>query len=285
MSILKIAIQKSGRLYEESLQLLKDSGISVYNGNDQLKVTASNFPLEVYFLRNSDIPQYLIDGVVDIAIVGDNLLVEKGQGIQVAEKLGFSKCKVSVAVPKAFDYKSLNDLNGLRVATSYPKTVIDFFSSKGMTVDIHQISGSVEIAPNIGLSDAIVDIVSSGSTLFKNGLKEVEVILKSEAVLAVSPQISEDSKAILSKLQFRIQSVLRSKKSKYILMNVPNDKINEISNILPVLKSPTVMPLAEEGWSSVHSVIDEDTFWDVIDQLKEAGAEGILVCPIEKMVL
>ena len=285
MSILKIAIQKSGRLYEESLQLLKDSGISVYNGNDQLKVTASNFPLEVYFLRDSDIPQYLIDGVVDIAIVGDNLLVEKGQGIQVAEKLGFSKCKVSIAVPKAFDYKSLNDLNGLRVATSYPKTVIDFFSSKGMTVDIHQISGSVEIAPNIGLSDAIVDIVSSGSTLFKNGLKEVEVILKSEAVLAVSPQISEDSKAILSKLQFRIQSVLRSKKSKYILMNVPNDKIDEISNILPVLKGPTVMPLAEEGWSSVHSVIDEDTFWDVIDQLKEAGAEGILVCPIEKMVL
>lgn len=285
MSILKIAIQKSGRLYEESLQLLKDSGISVYNGNDQLKVTASNFPLEVYFLRNSDIPQYLIDGVVDIAIVGDNLLVEKGQGIQVAEKLGFSKCKVSVAVPKAFKYKSLNDLNGLRVATSYPKTVLDFFSSKGLTVDIHQISGSVEIAPNIGLSDAIVDIVSSGSTLFKNGLKEVEVILKSEAVLAVSPQISIESKAILSKLQFRIQSVLRSKKSKYILMNVPNDKINEISNILPVLKSPTVMPLAEEGWSSVHSVIDEDTFWDVIDQLKEAGAEGILVCPIEKMVL
>lgn len=285
MSILKIAIQKSGRLYEESLQLLKDSGISVYNGNDQLKVTASNFPLEVYFLRNSDIPQYLIDGVVNIAIVGDNLLVEKGQGIQVAEKLGFSKCKVSVAVPKAFDYNSLNDLNGLRIATSYPKTVIDFFSSKGITVDIHQISGSVEIAPNIGLSDAIVDIVSSGSTLFKNGLKEVEVILKSEAVLAVSPQITDESKALLSKLQFRIQSVLRSKKSKYILMNVPNDKINEISNILPVLKSPTVMPLAEEGWSSVHSVIDEDTFWDVIDQLKEAGAEGILVCPIEKMVL
>ena len=203
----------------------------------------------------------------------------------VAEKLGFSKCKVSVAVPKAFEYKSLNDLNGLRIATSYPKTVIDFFSSKGITVDIHQISGSVEIAPNIGLSDAIVDIVSSGSTLFKNGLKEVEVILKSEAVLAVSPQISSESKALLSKLQFRIQSVLRSKKSKYILMNVPNDKINKISNILPVLKSPTVMPLAEEGWSSVHSVIDEDTFWDVIDQLKEAGAEGILVCPIEKMVL
>lgn len=285
MNTLKIAIQKSGRLHDESIQILKDCGISVCNGNDQLKVTASNFPLEVYYLRNSDIPQYLIDGVVDIAIVGDNLLVEKGQNIQIAEKLGFSKCKVSVAVPKNFNYNSIQDLNGLRVATSYPKTVVDYFSSKGITVDIHQISGSVEIAPNIGLSDAIVDIVSSGSTLFKNGLKEVEVILKSEAVLAVSPQISDEAKQVLAKLQFRIQSVLRSRKSKYILMNVPNDKISEISKILPVLKSPTVMPLAEEGWSSVHSVIDEDKFWEVIDQLKEAGAEGILVCPIEKMVL
>ena len=285
MNTLKIAIQKSGRLHDESIQILKDCGISVYNGNDQLKVTASNFPLEVYYLRNSDIPQYLIDGVVDIAIVGDNLLVEKGQNIQIAEKLGFSKCKVSVAVPKNFNYNSIQDLKGLRVATSYPKTVIDYFSSKGILVDIHQISGSVEIAPNIGLSDAIVDIVSSGSTLFKNGLKEVEVILKSEAVLAVSPQISDEAKQLVSKLQFRIQSVLRSRKSKYILMNVPNDKISEISKILPVLKSPTVMPLAEEGWSSVHSVIDEDKFWEVIDQLKEAGAEGILVCPIEKMVL
>lgn len=285
MNTLKIAIQKSGRLHDESIQILKDCGISIYNGNDQLKVTASNFPLEVYYLRNSDIPQYLIDGVVDIAIVGDNLLVEKGQNIQIAEKLGFSKCKVSVAVPKNFNYNSIQDLNGLRVATSYLKTVINYFSSKGISVDIHQISGSVEIAPNIGLSDAIVDIVSSGSTLFKNGLKEVEVILKSEAVLAVSPQISEEAKQVLAKLQFRIQAVLRARKSKYILMNVPNDKISEISKILPVLKSPTVMPLAEEGWSSVHSVIDEDKFWEVIDQLKEAGAEGILVCPIEKMVL
>lgn len=285
MNTLKIAIQKSGRLHDESIQILKDCGISVHNGNDQLKVTASNFPLEVYYLRNSDIPQYLIDGVVDIAIVGDNLLVEKGQNIQIAEKLGFSKCKVSVAVPKNFNYNSIQDLDGLRVATSYPKTVVDYFSSKGISVDIHQISGSVEIAPNIGLSDAIVDIVSSGSTLFKNGLKEVEVILKSEAVLAVSPQISNEATQLLAKLQFRIQSVLRSRKSKYILMNVPNEKIVDISKILPVLKSPTVMPLAEEGWSSVHSVIDEDKFWEVIDQLREAGAEGILVCPIEKMVL
>lgn len=285
MNTLKIAIQKSGRLHDESIQILKDCGISVYNGNDQLKVTASNFPLEVYYLRNSDIPQYLIDGVVDIAIVGDNLLVEKDQNIQIAAKLGFSKCKVSVAVPKNFNYNSIQDLNRLRVATSYPNTVVDYFNKKGISVDIHQISGSVEIAPNIGLSDAIVDIVSSGSTLFKNGLKEVEVILKSEAVLAVSPQISEEATQLLTKLQFRIQAVLRSRKSKYILMNVPNDKIAEISKILPVLKSPTVMPLAEEGWSSVHSVIDEDKFWEVIDQLKGAGAEGILVCPIEKMVL
>lgn len=285
MNTLKIAIQKSGRLHDESIQILKDCGIAIYNGNDQLKVLASNFPLEVYYLRNSDIPQYLVDGVVDVAIVGDNLLVEKGQNIEIAEKLGFSKCKVSVAVPKNFEYNSIQDLNGLRVATSYPKTVVDYFTSKGITVDIHQISGSVEIAPNIGLSDAIVDIVSSGSTLFKNGLKEVEVILKSEAVLAVSPQISVEAKQVLAKLQFRIQSVLRSRKSKYILMNVPNNKISEVSSILPVLKSPTIMPLAEEGWSSLHSVIVEEQFWEVIDQLKEAGAEGILVCPIEKMVL
>lgn len=285
MSTLKIAIQKSGRLNEDSIQILKDCGISINNGNDQLKATASNFPLEVLYLRNSDIPQYLIDGVVDAAIVGDNLLVEKGKNIQVVEKLGFSKCKVSVAVPKNFEYNSVNDLEGLRIATSYPNTVMDFFNSKNVTVDLHQISGSVEIAPNIGLADAIVDIVSSGSTLFKNNLKEVEVIFKSEAVLAISPKMSPENKVILDKLQFRIQSVLRARKSKYILMNVPNEKIQLINTILPVLKSPTVMPLAQEGWSSVHTVIEEDRFWEVIDELKAAGAEGILVCPIEKMVL
>lgn len=285
MNTLKIAIQKSGRLNEESLKMLKDCGISINNGNDQLKAEASNFPLEILFLRNSDIPQYLIDGVVDVAIVGDNLLVEKGQNIKVAEKLGFSKCRVSVAVPKNFQYNSIQDLNNLRVATSYPTTVLNFFKSKNVSIDIHQISGSVEIAPNIGLSDAIVDIVSSGSTLFKNNLKEVEVILKSEAVLAVSPNISTENQEILNKLRFRIQSVLKARKSKYILMNVPNDKIQQVSQILPVLKSPTIMPLAESGWSSLHSVIEEDTFWEVIDQLKSAGAEGILVCPIEKMVL
>ena len=285
MSTLKIAIQKSGRLNEESIQILKDCGIAINNGNDQLKAEATNFSLEVLYLRNSDIPQYLLDGVVDAAIVGDNLLVEKGKNIQVIEKLGFSKCKVSIAVPKSFEYKSIQDLEGLRIATSYPNTVDDYFSSKGVQVELHQISGSVEIAPNIGLSDAIVDIVSSGSTLFKNNLKEVEVIFKSEAVLAVSPKISSVAKVILDKLQFRIQSVLKARNSKYILMNVPNDKIELISKILPVLKSPTVIPLAENGWSSVHSVINEDLFWDVIDELKAAGAEGILVCPIEKMVL
>lgn len=285
MSTLKIAIQKSGRLNEDSLKILKDCGISVENGNDQLKATASNFPLEILFLRNSDIPQYLIDGVADIAIVGDNLLVEKGTNITIAERLGFSKCSVSIAVPKTFEYNNLKDLNGLRIATSYPNTVQNYFKSKNVAVELHEISGSVEIAPNIGLSDAIVDIVSTGSTLFKNNLKEVEVILKSEAVLAVSPKISKEKQAVLDKLRFRIQSVLKARKSKYILMNVPNDKIPEISAILPVLKSPTVMPLAEKGWSSVHSVINEALFWEVIDQLKAAGAEGILVCPIEKMVL
>lgn len=285
MSTLKIAIQKSGRLNEDSIQILKDCGISINNGNDQLKAEASNFPLEVLYLRNSDIPQYLIDGVVDLAIVGDNLLVEKGKHIEVIQKLGFSKCKVSVAVPKTFEYNSIQDLAGLRIATSYPNTVNEYFNSFGLSVDIHQISGSVEIAPNIGLADAIVDIVSSGSTLFKNNLREVEVILKSEAVLAVSPKVSTEIQKHIDTLKFRIQSVLRARNSKYILMNVPNDKIDEIGKILPVLRSLTVLPLAQEGWSSVHSVIDKDTFWDVIDKLKEAGAEGILVCPIEKMVL
>jgi len=285
MSTLKIAIQKSGRLNEDSIQILKDCGISINNGNDQLKAEASNFPLEVLYLRNSDIPQYLIDGVVDLAIVGDNLLAEKGKHIEVIQRLGFSKCKVSVAVPKTFEYNSIQDLAGLRIATSYPNTVNEYFNSFGLTVDIHQISGSVEIAPNIGLADAIVDIVSSGSTLFKNNLREVEVILKSEAVLAVSPKVSPEIQKHIDTLKFRIQSVLRARNSKYILMNVPNDKIDEIGKILPVLRSLTVLPLAQEGWSSVHSVIDKDTFWDVIDRLKEAGAEGILVCPIEKMVL
>ena len=284
MNTLKIAIQKSGRLNEDSLKILKDCGISIDNGNDQLKAAATNFPLEVLFLRNSDIPQYLLDGVVDIAIVGDNILVEKAPKIKIIEKLGFSKCRVSVAVPKAFEFDSLDDLKKLRIATSYPNTTKNYFKTNNVAVDLHEISGSVEIAPNIGLADAIVDIVSSGSTLFKNNLKEVAVIMKSEAVLAVSPNISKTKQKVLDKLQFRMQAVLRARISKYILMNVPNEKIIAVSQILPVLKSPTVVPLNEVGWSSVQSVIDEDQFWEVIDKLKEAGAEGILVCPIEKMV-
>lgn len=282
---LKIAVQKSGRLHDESLKILKDCGISITNGRDQLKVSASNFPLEIYYLRNGDIPQYLKDGVVDCAIIGDNLLVEKGQDIKTQMKLGFSKCRVSMAVPKTLKYNSVKDFQEKRIATSYPNTVKQFLSQHDISADIHIINGSVEIAPNIGLADAICDIVSSGSTLFKNNLKEVEVILKSEAVMAVSPLISENAQNTLDSLIFRMESVLKAKTSKYILMNVPNDKIEKVIKLLPGMKSPTVMPLVEEGWSSVHTVIKENDFWKVINQLKDEGAEGILVAPIEKMIM
>ncbi|MEM1259405.1 MAG: ATP phosphoribosyltransferase [Bacteroidota bacterium] len=285
MTKIRIAIQKSGRLNEDSLRILKECGISIENGKDQLKASSRNFPMEVFYLRNGDIPQYLKDGVVDIAIIGENVLFEKGEGIEVAEKLGFSKCKVSIAIPKSNEYSALSDLKGKRIATSYPGTVQKFLDKSDIDADIHIINGSVEIAPNIGLADAICDIVSSGSTLFKNNLKEVEVLLKSEAVLAISPKINEERSQILKKLQFRIQSVLQARKNRYVLMNVPNDNLKNVIEILPGMRSPTVVPLAEEGWSSVHTVINKDTFWEVIDELKVAGAEGILVCPIEKMVL
>ncbi len=285
MSKIKIAIQKSGRLNEDSVQILKDCGISIDNGKDQLKAQTRNFPMEVMFLRNGDIPQYLRDGVVDIAIIGENVLIEKGKDITIAERLGFSKCKVSLAVPKSFEYTSINDLDGKRIATSYPNTVNEYLEEKGISAELHQISGSVEIAPNIGLADAICDIVSSGSTLFKNNLKEVEVMLTSEAVLAVSPTISDENKRLLEKLQFRIQAVLKARASKYVLLNAPNDKIERIVDILPGMRSPTVLPLAEEGWSSIHTVVEKNKFWDILDELKAEGAEGILVCPIEKMVL
>ena len=259
--------------------------ISIDNGKDQLKATARNFPLEVFYLRNGDIPQYLRDGVVDIAIIGENVLIEKGEGIAIEERLNFSKCKISLAIPKSVEYNSVKDFEGKRIATSYPNTVKKYLKEKGVTADLHIINGSVEIAPNIGLADGICDIVSSGSTLFKNNLKEVEVMLKSEAVLAVSPKINEERKELLGKLQFRIQSVLRARQSKYVLLNAPNDKLDEILKLLPGMRSPTVLPLANKGWSSVHTVINKDKFWEVIDELKSAGAEGILVCPIEKMVL
>lgn len=282
---LHIAVQKSGRLHDESLKLLNDCGISIENGKDQLKAVARNFPLEIFYLRNGDIPQYLRDGVVDIAIIGENLLVEKGDDISIKEKLGFSKCRVSIAIPKEDTYKGIESLIGKKIATSYPNTVKGFLVEKGIDAELHIINGSVEIAPNIGLSDAVCDIVSSGSTLFKNNLKEVEVLFKSEAVLAASSTLDAEKNDILKKLQFRIQSVLKGRQSKYILMNVPNDSIDRISSILPVLKSPTVLPLAEPGWSSLHSVINEGKFWEVIDELKAAGAQDILVCPVEKMVL
>ncbi len=285
MSKLKIAIQKSGRLNEDSLKILKDCGISIDNGKDQLKAAARNFPLEVLYLRNGDIPQYLKDGVVDVAIIGENVLIEKGKDLEVVEKLGFSKCRVSIAIPKNSNYNALEDLQGKRIATSYPNTINQFLSEKGIEAELHVISGSVEIAPNIGLADAICDIVSSGSTLFKNNLKEVEVLLKSEAVLTIAPDLSVEKKELLSKLQFRLKSVLRARDSRYVLMNAPNEKITSIANILPGMRSPTVLPLAEAGWSSIHTVINKEKFWEIIDELKSAGAEGILVCPIEKMVL
>tara|TARA_R110002049_G_scaffold188124_11_gene356445 strand:- start:4750 stop:5607 length:858 start_codon:yes stop_codon:yes gene_type:complete len=285
MSKLRIAVQKSGRLNEDSMRILKDIGISIDNGKDQLKASARNFPVEVFYLRNGDIPQYLKDGVVDAAIIGENVLIEKGNGINVVEKLGFSTCRVCIAVPKSAKYSSIKDLEGKRIATSYPNTVQNYLDVNGVKANLHVINGSVEIAPNIGLADAICDIVSSGSTLFKNNLKEVDTILKSEAVLAVSPVLSDEKQAILDKIQFRIQSVLKGRNSKYVLLNAPNDKIQDIINVLPGMKSPTVLPLAQKGWSSVHSVISKNEFWDVIDELKANGAQGILVCPIEKMVL
>ena len=285
MSKLKMAIQKSGRLNEDSLKLLKACGIKIDNGKDQLKVSVPNFPIEILYLRNSDIPQYLEDGVADVAIVGENLLIEKGKKAAIIEKLGFSKCRVSLAVPKEVEKAGDRYFEGKRIATSYPNTVKNFLSKKNINADIHVISGSVEIAPNIGLADGICDIVSTGSTLFKNGLKETSVVLNSEAVLASNLKLSAEKQEILDRLMFRIKAVLRAKSSKYILMNLPNEKIEKVRMILPVLKSPTILPLAQEGWSSLHSVIEEDKFWEVIDELKLAGAEGILVVPIDKIVL
>ena len=285
MKKLKIAIQKTGRLNKESLNLLNKCGIKIDNYKDQLKASSGNFPIDVYFLRNSDIPKYINDGVVDLAIIGQNLIIEKEFEIKVYEKLGFSKCKVSIAVPNNTEFRSVQDLNKLKIATSYPNTLKKFLDKESIDANIHVINGSVEIAPNIGLSDAICDLVSSGSTLYKNNLKEVFVLHNSEAVLAGTSVAEYEKKDLLDKFLFRIKAVLKAQESKYILLNVPNDKIYAISKILPVLKSPTVLPLKKEGWSSLHSVINDDTFWDVIDKIKDAGAEDILVCPIEKMVL
>ena len=280
-----MAIQKSGRLHEDSVKLLKDCGIDLKNGVNKLKTEADNFPLEIYFLRDDDIPQYVEDAVADIGIVGENVLFEKNKEIQVVEKLGFGKCRLSIAVGRKEDYNNASYLQGKRIATSYPVLVEKFLKDKKVDAEIHEISGSVEIAPGIGLADAIVDLVSSGSTLFMNGLKEVETVLNSEAVLVKNANLSEQQQQLLDKLLFRIRAVRKARNNKYILLNAPNDRLKQIIDLLPGMKSPTVLPLAEPGWSSVHSVLNENEFWEIIEKLKAAGAQGILVVPIEKMII
>lgn len=282
---LKVAVQKSGRLLDDSIQLLKECGIRIDNGKQQLRAPARNFPLDVLYLRNSDIPQYVQDGVADIGIVGENTIVEKQKKLVKVLPLGFSKCRLSIAVPKNANYPGASFLDGKRIATSYPNSLRQFLKEKQLNAEIHEIAGSVEIAPNIGLADAICDLVSTGSTLFKNGLEEKDIILQSQACIARTEDLSSDKMLLLQQLVFRIESVLKARKNKYILMNAPNDSIDEIINILPGMKSPTIMPLAEAGWSSIHTVIEEKHFWEIIDELKEAGAEGILVAPIEKMIV
>ncbi len=282
---LTIAIQKSGRLYEDSIKLLKECGIDIKNGMNKLKAEAENFPIEVFFLRDDDIPQYVEDRVADVGIVGENVLYEKEKEVVIVEKLGFGKCRLSVAIKKGEEYTGPQFLQGKSIATSYPVLVQQFLDKNNLQADIHEISGSVEIAPGIGLAEAIVDLVSSGSTLFMNGLKETEVILKSEAVLVRNNNLGQEKLDILEKLLFRIRSVKKAKNNKYILLNAPNEKLKDIIAVLPGMRSPTVLPLAQEGWSSVHSVLNENDFWEIIEQLKAAGAEGILVIPIEKMIV
>lgn len=281
---LKIALQKSGRLSEDSHNLLKKCGIGFGSGTGKLRSEAQNFPLEIYFLRDDDIPEYVADGVADIGIVGENVLAESRKNVEIVEKLGFGKCRLSLAVPKNFQFDSVKDLAAKRIATSYPNILRDFFQKNEISAEIHTISGSVEIAPSIGLADAVCDLVSSGSTLFTNGLREVETVLNSEAVLIARPNLDETARKILEKLLFRIKSVKAAAQNKYILLNAPNDKLDEITRFLPGIKSPTVMPLAETGWSSVHSVINENDFWEIVENLKNAGAEGILVLSIDQMI-
>jgi ATP phosphoribosyltransferase len=282
---LTLAIQKSGRLHEDSMRLLKDCGIDMSNGVNKLKADASNFPLELYFLRDDDIPQYVEDNVADIGFVGENVVQEKKKQVISCEPLGFGKCRLSIAVKKGDAFQSLSDLAGKKIATSYPVILGDYLTKEGINAEIHSISGSVEIAPGIGLADAICDLVSSGSTLFMNGLREATTILQSQAVLIKNAGLSAEKEAILEKLLFRIRSVKKARNHKYILLNAPNDRLEAIISLLPGMKSPTVLPLAQPGWSSVHSVLNENDFWNIIEQLRDAGAQGILVVPIEKMIL
>ncbi|MBY0436083.1 MAG: ATP phosphoribosyltransferase [Cyclobacteriaceae bacterium] len=282
--LLRIAIQKSGRLQEGSLELLKESGLSFSNGKDQLKTQARNFPVEVLFLRDDDIPQYIEDNVADAGIVGENIFAEKKKKNTLIKRLDFAKCRLSIAVPRAENYTGVQWLQGKNIATSYPVIVQNFLDANKVTAGIHEISGSVEIAPGIGLADAICDIVSTGSTLMSNGLKEVETVMQSEAVLIGAPTLSIGKQAILDQLLFRIEAVNSAKSNKYILLNCPNEAIPKITSVIPGMKSPTIMPLTREGWSSLHSVVNENDFWEKIGLLKSFGAEGILVIPIEKMI-
>jgi ATP phosphoribosyltransferase len=284
-TMLRIAVQKSGRLSEDSVQLLKECGIDLRNVKDRLKTVSENFPLEVFFLRDDDIPEYVEDGVADIGIVGQNVLAEKGRKVISIQELGFGKCRLSLAIPRSMEYAGIQSLEGKRIATSYPKIVSGFLAKHNIKASIHEISGSVEIAPGIGLADVVADLVSSGGTLFMNGLKEAEVILQSQAVMISRENLDSEREQLLDKLLFRIRAVKKAKRSKYILLNAPNAQVEKIISLLPGMRSPTVLPLAEPGWSSIHSVLSEDEFWDKIEQLKEAGAEGILVVPIEKMIM
>lgn len=284
-TVLRLAIQKSGRLSEDSLQLIKECGIDYNKSDNKLTSKAFNFPIEFLFLRDDDIPGYVADGVADIGIVGENVFVEKAQKAEVVEKLGFSKCRLSIAVPKTFSYNGIKSLHGLSIATSYPNILANYLAENDVKAEIHEISGSVEIAPNIGLAEAICDLVSSGSTLISNGLKEADVVLQSQAILIANSNLDAEKKKILTNLIFRIKAVQRAKNKKYILLNFPNSSQEKIISLLPGVKSPSIMPLATEGWSSLHSVVNENEFWEVIEKLKEAGAEGILVIPIEKIIL
>ena len=285
MSKLKIAIQKNGRLSENSLNLLKECGVKFPNGGGKLITESTNFPLEILFLRDDDIPQYVEQQVADIGIIGENVFVESGKKLQSVQQLGFSACRLSLAVSKDIEYKDLSFFNGMRIATSYPTILEKYLKKNNINSTIEYLSGSVEIATGIGLADAICDIVSSGSTLLSNGLKEVEIVMQSQAVLVASENLAQDKSEILDKLLFRIRSVQKAKENKYILLNTPNEKLEQIIKILPGMNSPTILPLAKSGWSSLHSVISEDQFWDIIHELKNGGAEGILVVPIEKMIL
>lgn len=283
--MIRIAVQSKGRLYEDTMNLLKEAGIKIGNSKRTLLVKSSNFPVEILYLRDDDIPQTVASGVADLGVVGENELLEKGEDVDIAKRLGFSSCRLSLAIPKSVEYSGVEWFNGKKIATSYPNILNDYMRKTGISMDLHVITGSVEIAPSIGLADGICDIVSSGSTLISNNLKEVEEVMRSEALLISNKQLTEEKKAILSELIFRIDAVKSAEDKKYVLMNAPTSKVNEITSILPGVKSPTIMPLATEGWSSIHTVLDEKCFWEIIGQLKSLGAEGILVLPIEKMIL